>query len=82
MIQFEQNKQRASFAQRALQRFAQIAGERNEDGALHDHDRQNLIDLLANLAHYCDEHAVNMKECLLIAKGHYKEETNDQGKQL
>jgi hypothetical protein len=74
------NEQRASAAGETLAFFAMKAGELGDDNGL---DEQNLTDLLADLAHYCDrEEGLNLTAIWERARTHYEEETGNQGKQF
>jgi len=78
------NQQRADAADETLDFFAQNHGElystENEDER-RELIAQNLSDLLANFAHYCDREGVALADCLRRAANHYNEETDDQGAQ-
>jgi hypothetical protein len=78
----EMNQKRANAAERALLVFAQDFGETDEWKYLGGLAEQNLADLLADLAHFCDRNQVQMKNCLSIAASHYAEETDHTGTQF
>lgn len=69
------NDERAEWAGDALKRFTAEHGE--EAGGT----RQNLVDLLTDLAHYCDRHELDFALCLRMAKTNYSAETDDFGTQ-
>ena len=70
------NEQRADAAGRSLDLFTRTFGE--EDGG----GEQNLSDLLADLAHYCDRNELHFAYCLQTAKMHYDAETDNEGRQF
>lgn len=78
----DMNNKRADAAERALITFAEDFGEMDEPGELGPLAEQNLCDLLADLAHYCDRHGLKMERCLFIARGCYTEETENEGSQF
>lgn len=78
----DMNNKRSNAAERALISFAEDFGEMDKPGELGVLVEQNLCDLLADLAHYCDRHGLEMKRCLFTARGCYLEETNGEGSQF
>lgn len=78
----EMNAARAHAAERAILSFARDFGESDETGQLGTFAEQNLADLLADIAHFCDFGDLSLKKCLLMAASNYAEETCDLGMQL
>ena len=78
----EMNAARAHAAERALSTFAMDFGERDENGTLGALAEQNLSDLLADIAHYCDFVDLSLEKCLANAASNYAEETSDLGRQF
>lgn len=78
----EMNQKRANAAERALLAFAQDFGETDGWKCLGDLAEQNLADLLADLAHFCDRYGFQIENCLSIASSHYTEETDNTGTQF
>ena len=76
------NDERAEAARLTLKTFAKTYGELDELAGVGSLTRQNVIDLLANLAHMCDRSDIDLLGCIEIARIHYSEETGGQGKQL
>lgn len=79
------NNQRAFAAGRALEYFADDFGEswRGKSSMVKKHLRaQNLTDLLADFAHFCDREGFNFPVRLAAARYQYTEETGDQGTQF
>jgi hypothetical protein len=76
------NEDRAQWAEVALLAF----GRRT--GTVKDHVGDNedpfliLSDLLADLAHWCDRHGVDLPAALVHATRHYHTETGGEGRQL
>ncbi|NJO34840.1 MAG: hypothetical protein HC869_18690 [Rhodospirillales bacterium] len=63
------NINRASDAAECLDLFAQLTGE---------HDLEcGVTDLIANLAHLCDQHGIDFLQLVVIAVGHWKLEQTD-----
>lgn len=75
----EMNEKRAAAAERALLSFAADFGEVGEG---EDFTSQNLCDLLANFGHLCDRAGLDIGELLQKARGHYNEETDNEGMQF
>jgi hypothetical protein len=73
----DMNDARAEWAGDALAYFARKHGE-EEEGC----EAQNLADLLADLAHYCDRNGLSLDGCLTTAQMHYAEETDHEGAQF
>jgi len=76
------NDERASWAEAALLSFAQRTGLAKE--MLGDKEDPFLIvsDLLADLAHWCDRHNVDLPSALVHAARHYDAETGGTGRQF
>jgi len=76
------NNERASWAEAALLAFAQRTGLAKE--LLGDKEDPFLIlsDLLADLAHWCDRHGVDLPSALIHAAQHYLAETGGTGRQF
>jgi hypothetical protein len=72
----DMNDERAYWAGETLDYFTRTHGE--EEGGR----QQNLVDLLADLAHYCDRNELSFESCLESARNHYCEETDNTGTQL
>jgi hypothetical protein len=72
----DMNDERAYWAGETLAYFTRTYGE--QEGG----DRQNLADLLADLAHYCDRNSLKLDECLATARMNYAAETDEQGAQF
>jgi hypothetical protein len=77
----EMNDKRASAAERALLRFARDFGEVDETGELCTFEEQNLSDLMADFAHYCDHHGLSLERCVFNGYSNYLEETDGKGRQ-
>ena len=73
----DMNDARAEWAGDSLAYFAKKHGE-EEEGC----EAQNLADLLADLAHYCDRNGLSLDGCLTTAQMHYAEETDHEGAQF
>jgi hypothetical protein len=78
----EFNEKRAAAAERALLSFARHFGETDQEGTLGVFAEQNLVDLLADLAHYCDRSKLDLRKCCVMASGLYLEETDGNGEQF
>lgn len=65
----QQNDERAQWAAIALLAFIETTGCDFEDC---------LADLLADLRHFCDRHALDWEKELARAMGHYYDETADE----
>ena len=76
------NELRAKSAQDALILFGRERGEVDEHQDPAGFVEQNLTDLITNLAHYCDLHSISLNHSLLLAKEHYRAETNKHGRQF
>ena len=76
------NDERASWAEAALLSFAQRMGLAKE--MLGDKEDPFLIvsDLLADLAHWCDRHKIDLPTALVHAARHYHAETGRTGRQF
>jgi hypothetical protein len=76
------NEERASWAEVALLGYGQRTGTVGE--TVGDDEDPFLIigDLLADLAHWCDRHDVDLQAALQYATGHYRTETRSEGRQL
>ena len=81
----EMNERRAQWAADTLT-FFEIHGENPEDAATEEERRtlleQNLSDLIADFAHFCDRNGLEMKNVLRMAMTHYFEETDGAGDQF
>lgn len=76
------NDERASWAEVALLAYGQRTG--TVVRTVGDDEAPFLIigDLLADLAHWCDRHDVDLQAAIQYATGHYRTETQSQGRQL
>ncbi len=76
------NNDRASWAEVALLAFAKRTGMAKE--MVGDSEDPFLIvsDLLADLAHWCDRHSVDLPSALAHAAQHYLAETESIGEQF
>ena len=81
-MQPTQNLRRALAAESALATFATLRGETDELGTLGRFTEQNLIDLLTDLAHFCDARNLRMEKCFRTARMHYLEERGPKGAQF
>ncbi len=75
----DMNNKRAAAAERALLSFSMDAGEWHCDLDLTE---QNLMDLLGDLAHFCDRRGLDMAHLLEMVRNRYAEETDDEGQQF
>jgi hypothetical protein len=79
------NAERARWAGDVLE-FFEIFGERPHREATEEERRvlmeQNLSDLIADFAHFCDRTGLEMRTVLRTAIRHYQEETNGEGDQF
>jgi hypothetical protein len=77
---------RAKWADATLKHYTQTAGEKPRPGMTKaqrlDLKRQNLSDLLCQLAHLCDRDGIDFMSRLHVAAYHYREEAGRKGKQL
>lgn len=73
-MQHLENRQRAFAAESALKTFAEIRGETDLLGGIGTLAEQNVIDLLTDLAHFCDAQNIPMERCLWLAQMHYMQE--------
>ena len=78
----EMNDKRALAAGRALRYFARDFGETDDRGDLAEFAEQNLSDLLADIAHFCDREGLDFLNCLTRAALCYVEETENVGPQF
>lgn len=76
------NDERAEAARLTVKKFAKSYGELDELAGVGSLARQNIIDLLANLAHMCDRLDIDLLGCIETARIHYSEETGAQGEQF
>lgn len=67
------NERRSEWALIAIDKFRQATGIDEEDA---------VSDLIADIAHYCDRHGVQLMEEIRRAKMHYEAETALKGKQF
>lgn len=76
------NDERASWAEVGLIAF----GQRTSMVRSHIGDKEDaffvVVDLLCDIAHWCDRNDVDLQSALRLAKSHYIEETSGQGTQL
>jgi hypothetical protein len=86
MITEPTNDSRARDAQDTLHHFEEAHGEPPYGGIstdqLKDLHQQNIVDLIANLAHYCDREDLDMQAILRTAAMHYDDETDQKGTQF
>lgn len=76
------NDKRAQAAERALLAFAEDIGEIHQRGKLGELAAQNLSDLLADMAHFCDREGISLSKCWSNARSNYGEESDGRGKQF
>jgi hypothetical protein len=80
------NRRRAEAAEHAITAFTSYFGEKPCEGMTrlqrHDLLRQNLMDMLCDIAHFCDRKGIDFGLQLERASGHYSEKTNRRGKQF
>lgn len=76
------NNDRALWAEAALLAFAQRTGLAKEIVGDKEDAFFIISDLLADLAHWCDRHEVDLPAALTHAAQHYGAETNETGKQF
>ena len=76
------NDDRASWAEAALLAFGKRTRLLKESVGDKEDPFFIISDLLADLAHWCDRHEVDLAAALLQAAGHYKEETGGAGRQF
>ncbi len=81
----QMNTKRAQWAGEVLE-FFEVYGERSHHESTADEQRalmeQNLSDLIADFAHFCDRAGLEMRTVLRTAMGHYLEETDGAGDQF
>lgn len=77
----KENRDRARAAFRTIDYFAHDYGEIPVEmgGELL---KQNLVDLLTNIAHLCDQANLNLPTILESVRNHYRAETSGVGKQF
>ena len=69
------NQDRAAWARTALSAFtAEVDGLRNPEVLCPGDRGAAIVDLLANLLHYADQHGLDAQECLHRALGHFMAE--------
>jgi hypothetical protein len=82
----EMNDDRAKWAQKTLDFFAEHFGENTPYGANSEQQNamasQNLADLLCDFGHFSDRFGLNFLGLLRMAEGKYKEETENEGRQF
>lgn len=66
------NKERAGWAQTALEAFCRDTGQTIET----DGSEEVISDFLCDLMHYCDEHKLTFEALLTRGRTHYAEETD------
>ena len=76
------NADRATWAEAALLAFGQQTGLLKESVGDNEDPFFIISDLLADLAHWCDRHQVDLPSALIHAARHYQAETGGQGGQL
>lgn len=76
------NEDRALWAEAALLVFAQRTGLAKETVGDKEDAFFIISDLLADLAHWCDRHKVDLPAALIHAAEHYRAETTGTGKQF
>jgi hypothetical protein len=80
------NDESAKQAKDTLIHFEEAHGEAPYGGIseaqLLDLHRQNIVDLLANLGHFCDREGLDMQDILRSAANHYDAETGGEGSQF
>jgi hypothetical protein len=69
-----QNDDRALWAEAAIRTFQEQTGLKDVDGM-----DTAVMDLLADIGHFCDRHNLSLSGLLHRAKMHYDEETNPEG---
>jgi len=76
------NDERASWAEAGLIAFGQRTGMVRS----HVGDKEDaflvVVDLLCDVAHWCDRNGVDLPSALRLATSHYREETGGRGGQL
>ena len=71
------NDQRATWAEIGLLKFA------SETGQIPKLEMEDIVcDFLADLAHFCDRHRIDMQDQLRRAHGNYTAETQNKGEQI
>jgi hypothetical protein len=80
------NDESAKQAKDTLIHFEEAHGEAPYGGIseaqLLDLHRQNIVDLLANLGHYCDREGLDMQDIMKSAANRYDAETGNEGTQF
>jgi hypothetical protein len=76
------NDKRSSAAKWVLESFALDFGEIGKNRDVSAFAEQNLVDFIADLAHFCDRSGLNLEKCICVARSHYADETNNLGEQL
>jgi hypothetical protein len=75
--------QRIESIEDTYRHFVQYFGEKSPRRASKETRRElhetNLVDLLSNLAHYCDRYGFSLEDLLTQASQHYDAETNGEG---
>lgn len=76
------NDERASWAEVGLEAYGLRTG--TVGATVGDDEAPSLIisDLLADLAHWCDRHDVDLQAAIRRATRHYQTETRSKGRQL
>jgi hypothetical protein len=79
-------KRQAAEARDVIEFYTQFYGEPFETGMAPETGaqlkEQNVIDLLADIGHYCDEENLDLQDILRQAANHYNEETRQRGVQF
>jgi hypothetical protein len=76
------NDKRSDSAASPIKSFVRDFGEVDGRDGLGSLARQNTIDLLANIAHFCDRNGMRLMECMHLAEMHYLDETDLKGQQF
>jgi hypothetical protein len=72
------NRKRASWAKTAIEAFGAETGQTIKgDGAA-----EIVMDLIADIAHFCDRARIRLDDLYFRAETHYSTETNGQGSQF
>lgn len=69
-----ENERRSLAAESTLTSFAALRGELGEMGGLGRLAEQNVVDLIADLAHFCEARGIDFEKCLRLARAHYAAE--------
>lgn len=80
MKQNKHNREAAQAALDAVRAFSELPGQEPITGP--ELLKQNITDLIADLAHLCDREGIALSELIKSAVRHYMEETRNQGTQF